>query len=184
MKLLTHFGNSANYKASWTISVHHPRSRGGRIDTESVWVTLRTIRCWNIQYDVSIRFKYRFAIKYHETFRYFNFHFSKADTDTRIRRKKSDRDHVAPINSYLRKMSDRYLGEQFYSFRVFISSIYISKFIYRYRPRLSTRHLYEFARALIPYISINSVRDRGSLMRQQLYIFIWSVNWLMAMIER
>lgn len=70
MKLLTHFGNSANYKASWTISVHHPRSRGGRIDTESVWVTLRTIRRWNIQYDVSIRFKYRFAIKYHETFRY------------------------------------------------------------------------------------------------------------------
>lgn len=100
--------------------------------------------------------------------RYFNFHFSKADTDTRIRRKKSDRDHVASINSYLRKMSDRYLGEQFYSFRVFIYSIYISKFIYRYRPRLSTRHLYEFARALIPY----TVRDRGSLMRQQLYISI------------
>ena len=100
--------------------------------------------------------------------RYFNFHFSKADTDTRIRRKKSDRDHVAPINSYLRKMSDRYLGEQFYSFRVFISNIYISKFIYRYRPRLSTRHLYELARALIPY----TVRDRGSLMRQQLCISI------------
>ena len=122
MKLLTHFGNSANYKASWTISVHHPRSRGGRIDTESVGERF-DVKIFNDpfqvpslsnspksditkHFDIILTFISRYWYRYSNT---------KKEIE---------------INSccwIFDKISD--VREQFHSSRVFVYSIYIWKFI-------------------------------------------------------